>query len=72
MYIKLISNLTINNKQMYSPRLYKYQNSSVCIHRQYNFSVPYHRRTLFWYRHTHMTFTPLLVGTPHVFTYKVY
>ena len=29
MYIKRIFKLTINNKQMYSPRLYKYRNSSV-------------------------------------------
>ena len=44
---------------MYSPRLFKYQDSSVLLYtdtRQYNYSVPYHRRTLFWYRHTHVTF----------------
>ena len=29
MYIKLIFKYTINNKQMYSPRLYKYRDSYV-------------------------------------------
>ena len=29
MYIKLMSKETINNKQMYSPRLYKYRDSYV-------------------------------------------
>ena len=29
-----------------------------CIYRQYNYSVPYHRRALFWYRHTNITFLP--------------
>ena len=34
------------------------KNLLYCIHWQYNYSVPYYRRTLFWYRHTHMTFPP--------------
>ena len=52
MYIKLIFKYTINNKQMYSPRLYKYRNS---------YSI--HIRFGKLYAHsfgkdTHMTFPP--------------
>ena len=43
---------------MYSPRLYKYRDSSVLYTPIVQITVPYHRRTLFWYRHTHMTFPP--------------
>ena len=58
MYIKLIFKLTINNKQMYSPRLYKYRDSSVLYTPTEKFSVPYHTRILFWNRHKHITFPP--------------
>ena len=44
---------------MYSSRLYTYRDSYVLyIHRQCSYSVPYHTRTLFWYRHTQLTFPP--------------
>ena len=43
---------------MYSPRLYKYRDSSVLYTPTVQFTVSYLTRTLFWYRHTPMTFPP--------------
>ena len=43
---------------MYSPRLYKYRYSYVLYIPTEHPSVRYSLHTLFWYRHTHMTFPP--------------
>ena len=41
MYIKLIFKYTINNKQMYSPRLYKYRDSYVIYKPTVRFGITY-------------------------------
>ena len=43
---------------MYSPRLYKYRDISVLYTPTVQLSVPYHTRTLLWYRHKQMTSPP--------------
>ena len=43
---------------MYFPRLYKHQDSYVLQYLQYKPLVRYLLHTLFWYRHTYMTFPP--------------
>ena len=48
MYIKLIFKVTINTKQMYSPRLYKYRDSYV-LYSVYTYS----KRVLFGIPYTH-------------------
>ena len=76
MYFKPIFKETINNKQMYSPRLYNYTEIPFyCIYLQYTPSVRYYLHTVFWYRHTYMTFPPsrlqrLLYGIYTVILYS--
>ena len=59
MYIKLIFKLTINNKQIYPPRLYKYRDSYVLyILTVHAFGSVNFTHTLLVQTHTHMTFPP--------------
>ena len=54
MYIKLIFKLTINNKQMYSPRLYKYRDSyELYIHTVHTFGSVNFTHTLLVQTHPH-------------------
>ena len=44
---------------MYSPRLYKYRDSYVLYKlKVHTFGTVSFTHALFWYRHTHMTFSP--------------
>ena len=43
---------------MYFPRLYKCRDSYVLYNLHYTPSVRYYLRTLFWYKHTYITFPP--------------
>ena len=50
---------------MHSPRLYKYRYSYI----QFTPPVRYNLHTLFWYRHTYMTF-PAPACARSLYTYK--
>ena len=59
MYIKLISKQTINNKQMYSPRLYKYRDSYVpYVPTVHTFGSVFLTHTLLVQTHTHDVSAP--------------
>ena len=53
MHLKLIFKKTINNKQMYSARLYKYRDSYALYKPTVHTFGTVSLHTLFWYRHTH-------------------
>ena len=60
MHIKLIFNQTINNKQMYSPRLYKYRDSYVLyIATVHTFGSVNFTHTLLLQTHIHDVSAPL-------------
>ena len=59
MYIKLIfKETTINNKEMYSLRLYKYRDSYVLYKPTVHAFCSLLLTHTLWYRHTCMTFLP--------------
>ena len=59
MYIKLIFKLTINNKQTYSPRLYKYRDSYLLyIPKVQTFGSVNFTHTLLVQTHTHDVSAP--------------
>ena len=56
MYFNLFLSKTTNNKQMYSPILYKYQDSLLLLTPTVQLFGSLLQTHIFLYRHTHMTF----------------